>query len=198
MDLLYSSGDSAQYYVAAWTGGEFQGEWIRVAESLCHPAETITTLLVGYSPISSKKLKHKPTGRELPSRAKGTPQHPVKSSQRLPSLHCCSAGRQLPPQQGAACLPRPQPDTPSGRHCFSPLILGVLKGPKRQLPLQIRKLPKEEASSSVVTHKITVYSLLGFPGGACGKESACRCRRHKTRRFNPWVRKIPREEEMAT
>ena len=30
--------------------------------------------------------------------------------------------------------------------------------------------------------------MLGFPGGASGKESACQCRRC---RFNPWVRKIP-------
>ena len=27
-DLLYSSENSAQCYVAAWTGGEFGGEWI--------------------------------------------------------------------------------------------------------------------------------------------------------------------------
>ena len=32
---------------------------------------------------------------------------------------------------------------------------------------------------------------LGFPGGASGKESACQCRRHKSRRFDPWVGKIP-------
>ena len=37
-----------------------------------------------------------------------------------------------------------------------------------------------------------VYAfLLGFPGGACGKEHACQCRKHKRCRFNPWVRKIP-------
>ena len=29
-DLLYSTWNSAQCYVAAWMGGEFQGEWIRV------------------------------------------------------------------------------------------------------------------------------------------------------------------------
>ena len=29
-DLLYSSGNSAQYYGAAWMGGEFRGEWIHV------------------------------------------------------------------------------------------------------------------------------------------------------------------------
>ena len=31
----------------------------------------------------------------------------------------------------------------------------------------------------------------GFPGGASGREPACQCRRHKRRRFNPWVSKIP-------
>ena len=31
----------------------------------------------------------------------------------------------------------------------------------------------------------------GFPGGASGKEPACQCRRHKRRRFSPWVGKIP-------
>ena len=29
-DLLYSTGNSAQCYVAAWTGGGFGGEWIPV------------------------------------------------------------------------------------------------------------------------------------------------------------------------
>ena len=29
-DLLYSTGISAQYHVAAWMGGEFGGEWIHV------------------------------------------------------------------------------------------------------------------------------------------------------------------------
>ena len=30
-----------------------------------------------------------------------------------------------------------------------------------------------------------------FLGGANGKEPACQCRRHKRRRFDPWVGKIP-------
>ena len=30
----------------------------------------------------------------------------------------------------------------------------------------------------------------GFPGGASGKEPACRCRRCKRRRFSTWVQKI--------
>ena len=29
-DLLYSTGNSAQCYMAAWMGGEFGGEWIYV------------------------------------------------------------------------------------------------------------------------------------------------------------------------
>ena len=51
--LLYSTGNSAQCYGAAWMGGEFGGEWIHVyvAESLCCAPETITTLLIGYTPI---------------------------------------------------------------------------------------------------------------------------------------------------
>ncbi|CAI9175978.1 unnamed protein product [Rangifer tarandus platyrhynchus] len=31
----------------------------------------------------------------------------------------------------------------------------------------------------------------GFPGGTSGKKPACRCRRRKRCRFNPWVGKIP-------
>ena len=37
---------------------------------------------------------------------------------------------------------------------------------------------------------LDVYTQ-GFPGGPSGKEPACRCRRRKRRRFNPWVGKIP-------
>ena len=33
--------------------------------------------------------------------------------------------------------------------------------------------------------------MLSFPGGASGKEPACQPRRHKRRRFDPWVGKIP-------
>ena len=31
----------------------------------------------------------------------------------------------------------------------------------------------------------------GFLSGASGEEPACQCRRHKRRRFDPWVGKIP-------
>ena len=39
--------------------------------------------------------------------------------------------------------------------------------------------------------------LLGFPGGASGKESTCQCMRHKRCRFDPWVGEDPLEKEMA-
>ena len=35
----------------------------------------------------------------------------------------------------------------------------------------------------------------GLPRGLSGKESACQCRRYG---FDPWIRKIPLEDEMAT
>ena len=47
-DLLYSTGNSAHCYVAAWMGRKFGS----LAESLCCPPETITTWLIGlYSNI---------------------------------------------------------------------------------------------------------------------------------------------------
>ena len=58
-DPLYSTGNSAQCYTAAWMGGEFGGEWIHVyvwlSESLCCSPETITALLIGYTPIKNLK-----------------------------------------------------------------------------------------------------------------------------------------------
>ena len=51
-DLLYSTWNSAQCYVADWMGGEFGGEWIHVhPQLLCSVPEAITTLLIGYTPI---------------------------------------------------------------------------------------------------------------------------------------------------
>ena len=38
---------------------------------------------------------------------------------------------------------------------------------------------------------ISLVFLLGFPGGASGKEPACQCRRLKRSWSDPWVRKIP-------
>ena len=46
-DPLYSTGNYAQCHVS--TEGEFGGEWM--AESIGCPPETITILLIGYTPI---------------------------------------------------------------------------------------------------------------------------------------------------
>ena len=48
--LLYSTGNRAQCYVAAWIGRELD-TCIFMAESLGCPPETITTLLISYTPI---------------------------------------------------------------------------------------------------------------------------------------------------
>ena len=61
-DLLGSSWNSAQCYVAAWVGGEFGGEWKHVYVWLSLFAvhlKTITTLLIGYTPVQNKSLKRK-------------------------------------------------------------------------------------------------------------------------------------------
>ena len=53
-DLLYSTKNSAQCYVVAWMGGEFGKKMdtcICMAEFLCCPLETVTTLLISYTPI---------------------------------------------------------------------------------------------------------------------------------------------------
>ena len=38
----------------------------------------------------------------------------------------------------------------------------------------------------------------GLPRCHSGEKSICQCRRQKRHRFDPWVGKIPLEEEMAT
>ena len=50
-DLLYSTWNSAQCYVAAWMGGRFEGEWIHayVCPSPFSP-ETVTILLITLTP----------------------------------------------------------------------------------------------------------------------------------------------------
>ena len=49
-DLLYSTGNSAQCYVAAGMAGGF-GRMLYMAESLGCSPETIRTLLISYTPI---------------------------------------------------------------------------------------------------------------------------------------------------
>ena len=61
-NLLHSTGNSAQYYVVAWMGGEFGGRMdtcVCITESLCCLPETITTLFIGYTLTQIKILKNK-------------------------------------------------------------------------------------------------------------------------------------------
>ena len=54
-DILYSTGNCAQCYVAAWMGRVFQvnGYMYIMAESLHCSSATITILLIGYTPIQN-------------------------------------------------------------------------------------------------------------------------------------------------
>ena len=59
-DLLYSTGNSAQCYVVAWMGGEFEGEWIyRHKWPSLFTVHLKVTLLISYSPTQNKKFKKK-------------------------------------------------------------------------------------------------------------------------------------------
>ena len=69
-DLLYSTGNSAQYYVPAWMERGFGGEWMHKCAWLSlfavlaqNFAETTTTLLISYTPVQNvlgvKKIKIK-------------------------------------------------------------------------------------------------------------------------------------------
>ena len=58
-DLLSSTGNSAQSYVAASMGGEFGEERIHalcMAESLCYSPAIITALFIDYIPIQNSKF----------------------------------------------------------------------------------------------------------------------------------------------
>ena len=59
---------------------------------------------------------------------------------------------------------------------------------------------RESLTLPLLSQQKTMNSkfCMGFPGGASGKESPCQCRRHKRRGFDPWVGKIPLEQETAT
>ena len=59
-DLLYSTGNSAQYDEAAWMGQCFGGRMdmcMWMVESLHCSSEIVTTLLIGYSQYEIKSSK---------------------------------------------------------------------------------------------------------------------------------------------
>ena len=68
-DLLYSTGNTAQCWVAAWMGGAFGGEWIHVYVWLSpftvHLKLPLYQLLIGYTPIQNKKLDQKKKRKKI-------------------------------------------------------------------------------------------------------------------------------------
>ena len=56
----------------------------------------------------------------------------------------------------------------------------------RMCTLKVKGCSEISNNSLIERHLV---SQMGFPGGISGKESACQCRRHKRREFDPWVRK---------
>ena len=54
-DLLYSTGNSAQCYVAACIRRVFGGEWTHVY--VCCPPETVMALLICSTPVQNRSLK---------------------------------------------------------------------------------------------------------------------------------------------
>ena len=72
-----SMGNCEKCWVAAWLGGVFGREWIRVcmAESPPCSSETITTLLTSYIPIQNKKLKKNKSHRISATKNKVITEH---------------------------------------------------------------------------------------------------------------------------
>jgi len=65
----------------------------------------------------------------------------------------------------------------------------VILEPKKIKSVTPFTFSNPSVSFNILTFKYYMYAY--FPGGACGKESTCQCRRHKRHRFDPWVREIP-------
>ena len=70
-----------------------------------------------------------------------------------------------------------------------PVLLHIVDCPMAEW-LRLNMWPTESDKTLTLWFADPSSSLMGFPGGASGKESTCRSRRHKRRGFDPWVRKI--------
>ena len=56
---------------------------------------------------------------------------------------------------------------------------------------RVMNLGASEAAPSLKCSESTSPKPHTYSGGASGEEPTCQCRRHKRRRFDAWVRKIP-------
>ena len=43
----------------------------------------------------------------------------------------------------------------------------------------------KKVKSKMIGENVYIMWILGFPGGASGKEPTCQCKRHKRHGFNP-------------
>ena len=68
------------------------------------------------------------------------------------------------------------------------LTQGLIPRPLRLLHWQAVSLAPPE--KPIVTLRSHLWSFIGFPDGASGKEPACQCRRHKRFGIDPWVEKV--------
>ena len=89
-----------QCNMAAWMRREFGREWTCIckAESLCCAPETITTLLIGCTPVKSKKLKWKQRKMSffITAEAPDYPSQPIlPSSIKREFLHGHTSSSQL-------------------------------------------------------------------------------------------------------
>ena len=73
-----------------------------------------------------------------------------------------------------------------GSHCLQKGITSAIFGHPSERSLRPRSKSTGQAFASLADlDGIKCFS------GASGKQHACQCRRHRRRRFNPWVRKMP-------
>ena len=87
--LLYSTGNSAQCYVAAWMGGEFGGEWIQYMYG-CVPllfTWNYQKIVNQLYPIQNKKLKKKKDTKSMVF-CYGSPNKLRQISIWVPNLSC--------------------------------------------------------------------------------------------------------------
>ena len=80
--LLHSTGNPAQRYAAVWIEGKFGGEQIHVyvwlSSFAVHLKLSQDCLLIGYTPVQSKKLKRE----HFSPREMGTPVRDVQTQKR--------------------------------------------------------------------------------------------------------------------
>ena len=121
-------------------------------------------------------------------------------------LSTCSLIREVRAYTVATCpesraqgpLKPPEKTVSSGHRLWSPPLPS---SPPPQAgfcsPMWRRGMPTSGPGASTAVLMMSIQ-VLGLPRWLSGKESACQCRRHRRRRFDPWVRKIPRRDWQPT